>query len=113
MRKEENTQRIIDNHGNITNGGDIFDFKGAKINIKPNLLFKKYHAKNLTYQQWMFLFNFRSIFYILTIGLFLLPLFSVNKHNISFYEFAGMIIVFICLCSCYWNKIKKRRKSYE
>lgn len=80
------------------------------INLKLNLLFKEYLSKDLTYWQWIFLFNFRSIFYILIIGLFLLPLFSVNKHNISFYEFGGMIIVFIFLCSCYWSKIKKRRK---
>ena len=68
--KKENTQRVLDNHGNITQNGDIFDFKGAKfvINFKPNLLIKKYSPKDLTYWQWIFLFSFRSMFFILLIA---------------------------------------------
>ena len=53
-----------------------------------------------------------GILFFLLIGLFLLPLFSINKHNISFFEFTGMIGIFIFLCSWYWSKIKKE-KNYE
>lgn len=43
------------------------------------------------------------------IGLFLLPLFSVVSITLQFYEIYWMIIVFICLCSCYWNKLKEKK----
>ena len=35
--KQEHTQRVLDNHGNVTQTGDIFDFKGAKIENQTNI----------------------------------------------------------------------------
>lgn len=69
-------------------------------------IFQNFKNKNLSLKQFLFLLFSKSILFFLMTGLFLLPLFSSNKHNINFYEFCGMIIVFIFLCSWYWSKIK-------
>ena len=75
-------------------------------------IFKSFNNKDLSSKQFLFLLLSNSILFFLLIGLFLLPLFSINKHNISFFEFTGMIGIFIFLCSWYWSKIKKE-KNYE
>ena len=36
--KKENTQRVLDNHGNITQNGDIIEFKNSKIEHINNIL---------------------------------------------------------------------------
>ena len=75
-------------------------------NLQFDWIFKNFKNENLNSIQFFFLFSSRTILLILFIGLFLLPLFSTNKHNISFFEFGGMIIIFIFLSSWLWNKIK-------
>ena len=112
--KKENTQRVLDNHGNITQNGDIFDFKGAKfvINFKPNLLIKKYSPKDLTYWQWMFLFNFRSMFYILLIANIVLFFYFISPKDLNstmYGVFASFglflsLILFLITASLFWNK---------
>ncbi|MCT7589049.1 hypothetical protein [Aliarcobacter butzleri] len=111
---EKNTQRIIDNHGNITKNGDIFDLKGAKINITPKnkLLFKEYLSKDLTYWQWMFLFNFRSMFYILLIANIVLFFYFISPKDLNstmYGVFASFglflsLILFLITASLFWNK---------
>ncbi len=93
-------------------------FKGANIENQKNYflsfqfdwIFEKFKNENLNLKQFLFLFFSRMILVVLSVAAFLLPLFSVNKHNISFYEFGGMIIVFVFLCSLLWSKIKKGEK---
>lgn len=93
-------------------------FKGANIENQKNYflifqfdwIFEKFKNENLNLKQFLFLFFSRMILVVLSVAAFLLPLFSVNKHNISFYEFGGMIIVFVFLCSWLWSKIKKGEK---
>ena len=93
-------------------------FKGANIKNQKNYflifqfdwIFEKFKNENLNLKQFLFLFFSRMILVVLSVAAFLLPLFSVNKHNISFYEFGGMIIVFVFLCSWLWSKIKKGEK---
>ena len=75
-------------------------------NLQFDWIFKNFKNENLKFKQFLFLFFSKSIFLILLIGLFLLPLFSINKHNISFFEFGGMIVIFIFLSSWLWNQIK-------
>lgn len=96
----------------------LVDNKGANIQNQKNYflifqfdwIFEKFKNENLNLKQFLFLFFSRMILVVLSVAAFLLPLFSVNKHNISFYEFSGMIIVFIFLCSWLWTKIKTQEE---
>ena len=47
------------NHGNGSRAGgrDYIENLNISTNLKPNLLFKEYFSKDLTYLQWMFLFK--------------------------------------------------------
>ena len=113
---------IINQNNNFQNSenGTGQNFNGANIGNQNNYFFifnldwiiKSYNNKDLSSKQFLFLLFSKSILFFLLIGLFLLPLFSINKHNISFFEFTGMIGIFIFLCSWYWSKIKKE-KNYE
>lgn len=102
----------INNFQNSENGPGQY-FKNVKIGNQNNnffslnldWIFKSFKNKDLSSKQFLFLLFSKSILFFLLVGLFLLPLFSVNKHNISFFEFAGMIVVFVFLCSWYWNKL--------
>lgn len=108
---------IINQNNNFQNSenGTGQNFNGANIGNQNNYffifnldwIFKSFNNKDLSSKQFLFLLFSKSILFFLLIGLFLLPLFSINKHNISLFEFAGMIGVFIFLCSWYWSKIKK------
>ena len=126
--KKENNKRVLDNLGIITQNGDIFDFKGAKfvINFKPNLLIKKYSPKDLTYWQWMFLFNFRSMFYILLIANIVLFFYFISPKDLNstmYGVFASFglflsLILFLITASLFWNKwyyskrnIQKRKRK--
>lgn len=119
--KKENTQRVLDNHGNITQNGDIFDFKGAKfvINFKPNLLIKKYSPKDLTYWQWIFLFSFRSMFFILLITSIVLFFYFINPKDLNstiYGVFASFglffnLIFFLFSASLFWNKWYYSKKN--
>ena len=99
-------------NNNIDTG---FDLKNANIGNQNNYffifnldwIFKSFNNKKLNTKQFLFLLFSKSILFFLLLGLFLLPLFSINKHNISVFEFIVMIGVFIFLCSWYWSKIKK------
>ena len=106
--KEQNNnfQNSENETGQNFNGANIGNQNNYFLNFKFDWIFKKYKSNQISSFQFGFLFFSRFVLFILMMGLFLLPLYSVNKHNISFLEFAGMIIVFIFLCSWYWNKIK-------
>ena len=101
-------------NNNIDTG---FDLKNANIGNQNNYffifnldwIFKSFNNKDLSSKQFLFLLLSNSILFFLLIGLFLLPLFSINKHNISVFEFIVMIGVFIFLCSWYWKRIKKEK----
>lgn len=102
-------------HNNINTA---FDLKGSNIenqtnsfifHLKFDWIFKKYKARDLNFLQFLFLFLSRTILFVFTIAAFLLPLFSINKENISFFEFGGMIVIFIFLCSWTWKKIYENR----
>lgn len=101
-------------NNNIDTG---FDLKNANIGNQNNYffifnldwIFKSFNNKKLNTKQFLFLLFSKSILFFLLLGLFLLPLFSINKHNISVFEFIVMIGVFIFLCSWYWKRIKKEK----
>ena len=80
MHKEDNNQKIFDNHGKITQNGDIFDFKGANIANQNNYfftfnfnwifksfnwIFKSFNNKKLNTKQFLFLLFSKSILFFL------------------------------------------------
>ncbi|MEV9499791.1 hypothetical protein [Aliarcobacter butzleri] len=82
------------------------------INFKLNLLFKEYISKDLTYWQWMFLFNFRSMFYILLIANIVLFFYFISPKDLNstmYGVFASFglslsLILFLITASLFWNK---------
>ena len=101
---DNNNAHIINQNNNLQNNF-FFIFNFVIVNL--DWIFKRFNNKDLSSKHFLFLLLSNSILFFLLIGLFLLPLFSINKHNINFFEFTGMIGVFIFLCSWYWSKIKK------
>lgn len=111
---------IINQTNNFQNSNNdtTQNFENANIQNQKNYflifqfdwIFEEFKNENLNLKQFLFLFFSRMILVVLSVAAFLLPLFSVNKHNISFYEFGGMIIVFIFLCSWLWSKIKTQEE---
>lgn len=88
-------------------GRDYFENqKNYFFGFQLDWIFNKFKNENLNLKQFLFLFFSRTIFYIFAVALFLFPLFSTNKHNISFFEFCGMFVVFVFLCSSIWARIK-------
>ena len=87
---EKNTQRIIDNHGNITKDGDIFDLKGAEINITPKnklfyILFSKIDKEmmqKLNTKEFLIILYLRIILIVTSLSLVFIALFFEN-HKVS------------------------------
>lgn len=104
----DNNNAHVNKQTNNFQNNFFFIFNFVIFNL--DWIFKSFNNKDLSSKQFLFLLLSNSILFFLLIGLFLLPLFSINKHNISFFEFTGMIGVFIFLCSWYWSKIKKGEK---
>lgn len=111
---DRSTFNIFGGEGHVNNVNDggigIQNQKNYFLIFQFDWIFKKFKNENLNWKQFIFLFFSRMILIVLSVAAFLLPLFSVNKHNISFYEFSGMIIVFIFLCSWLWSKIKTQEE---
>ena len=74
--KQENTQRVLDNHGNITQNGDIIEFKNSKIENINNILIQNLENSiiELQYNEGV-LKNEKQI---------LIKLLSLNNHNFDF-----------------------------
>ena len=74
--KQENTQRVLDNHGNITQNGDIIEFKNSKIENLNNILIQNLENSiiELQYNEGV-LKNEKQI---------LTKLLSLNNHNFDF-----------------------------
>ena len=74
--KKENTQRVLDNHGNITQNGDIIEFKNSKIENINNILIQNLENSiiELQYNEGV-LKNEKEI---------LTKLLSLNNHNFDF-----------------------------
>lgn len=108
MDKEKNNQ---DNNLS-TNTGNYIKIGNIKISLKPNLLCREYLAKDLTYWQWLFLFLFRSVFYILMIANMILPFYFITPKDLDStihgvfisFEFLLSITFFLILGSLFWNK---------
>ncbi len=84
---EKNTQRIIDNHGNITKDGDIFDLKGAEINIIPKnklfyILFSKIDKEmmqKLNTKEFLIILYLRMILIATSLSLVFIAIFFENN----------------------------------
>ncbi len=120
----KNSTAVDNNNAHVNNQNNNFqnsengtrqNFNGANIANQNNYffifnldwIFKSFNNKKLNTKQFTFLLFSRTILFVLLIGFILLPLYSVNKNNISIFEFACMIIGFIFLCSWYWARIKE------
>ena len=74
--KKENTQRVLDNHGNITQNGDIIEFKNSKIDNINNILIQNLENSIIEFQyNEGVLKNEKQI---------LTKLLSLNNHNFDF-----------------------------
>ena len=74
--KKENTQRVLGNHGNITQNGDIIEFKNSKIENLNNILIQNLENSiiELQYKEGK-LNNEKQIF---------TKLLSLNDNNFDF-----------------------------
>lgn len=107
INQNNNFQNSENGTGQNFNGANIVNQNNYFYIFNLDWIFKSFNNKDLSSKQFLFLLFSKSILFFLSIGLFLLPFFSINKHNIGFFEFTGTIGVFIFLCSWYWSKIKK------
>jgi hypothetical protein len=103
---------INQGNGSRAGGRDYIENLNISTNLKPNLLFKEYFSKDLTYLQWMFLFNFRSMFYILLIANIVLFFYFISPKDLNstmYGVFASFglflsLILFLITASLFWNK---------
>ena len=85
--KKENTQRVLGNHGNITQNGDIIEFKNSKIENINNILIQNLENSiiELQYNEGV-LKNEKEI---------LTKLLSLNDNNFDFLRFLFSFLVVI------------------
>lgn len=70
--KKENTQRILGNHGKITQNGDIIEFKNSKIENINNILIQNLEKEVVFKYKSKILINSEEIF---------LELLKLNHNN--------------------------------
>ena len=70
--KQEHTQRVLDNHGNITQNGDIIEFKNSKIENINNILIQNLEKEVVFKYKSKILINSEEIF---------LELLKLNHNN--------------------------------
>ena len=137
--KKENIQRILGNHGKITQNGDIFDFKGAKIENQTNITvisnksiskklnkdiaeFKAHSLANYS-PHWIILRNASLLLLIIAIivtNYIYVPVGSSEISILKFLIFVGTLCAFLFLYTVIFVKvqlgndfIKVKGKEYQ
>ena len=123
--KQEHTQRVLDNHGNVTQTGDIFDFKGAKIENQTNItvisnksISKKLNKDILEFKahslanyspHWIIFKNASLLLLIIafvSVNYIYVPVDQEKKAILTFFLIIGALSSFLVLYTVAFVKVK-------
>ena len=123
--KQEHTQRVLDNHGNVTQTGDIFDFKGAKIENQTNItvisnksISKKLNKDILEFKahslanyspHWIIFKNASLLLLIIafvSVNYIYVPVDQEKKAFLTFFLIIGTLSAFLVLYTVTFVKVK-------